>query len=109
MFCDGFDTMHVVCTDLLCVACIGLLSAEFSPVNTGLGRTYVLETSVPVEYSSGSGCHKLSTYINYLNFQPKNSTFSKKLTQKYPKLEVISSFISSKPRQHSIVFHNVLV
>ena len=39
MFCtNGFDTMHVVCTDLLCVACIGLLSAEFSTVNTGLGR-----------------------------------------------------------------------
>ena len=33
MFCsDGFDTMHVVCTDLLCVACIGLLSAEFSGI-----------------------------------------------------------------------------
>ena len=32
---NGFDTMHVVCTDLLC---IGLLSAEFSTVNTGLGR-----------------------------------------------------------------------
>ena len=31
---NGFDTMH----GLLCVACIGLLSAEFSTVNTGLGR-----------------------------------------------------------------------
>ena len=31
MFCsNGFDIMHVVC--------IGLLSAEFSAVNTGLGR-----------------------------------------------------------------------
>ena len=31
MFCsDGFDTMHVVC--------IELLFAEFSAVNTGLGR-----------------------------------------------------------------------
>ena len=30
--------MYVVCTDLLCVVCIGLLSAEFSTVNTGLGR-----------------------------------------------------------------------
>ena len=30
--------MHVVCTDLLCVVCIGLLSVEFSTVNTGLGR-----------------------------------------------------------------------
>ena len=39
MFCSsGFDTMYVVCTDLLCVACIGLLSAEFSTVNTGVGR-----------------------------------------------------------------------
>ena len=39
MFCsNGFDTMRVACTDLLCVVCIGLLSAEFSTVNTGLGR-----------------------------------------------------------------------
>ena len=39
MLCsNGFDTMHVVCTDLLCVGCIGLLSAEFSTVNTVLGR-----------------------------------------------------------------------
>ena len=51
MFCsNGFDTMHVVCTDLPCVVCIGLLSAEFSTVNTGLGRPmfwkplYVLST-----------------------------------------------------------------
>ena len=37
MFCgDGFDTMHVVSTDLLCVVCIGLLSAEFSTVNAGI-------------------------------------------------------------------------
>ena len=39
MFCsNGFDTMHVVCTGLLCVVCIGLLSAEFSTVITELGR-----------------------------------------------------------------------
>ena len=38
-FCsNGFHTMHTVCTDLLCVVCIGLLFAEFSTVNTGLGR-----------------------------------------------------------------------
>ena len=38
-FCsNGFDTMHAVCTDSLCVACIGLLSAEFSTVSTGLSR-----------------------------------------------------------------------
>ena len=37
MFCsNGFDTMHVVCTDLMCVVC--LLAAEFLTVNTGLGR-----------------------------------------------------------------------
>ena len=35
---NGFDTMYVVYTDLLCVPCIGLLSAEFSTVNTVLGR-----------------------------------------------------------------------
>ena len=39
MFCsNGFDTMHYVCTDLLCVVCIGFLSAEFSTGNTELGR-----------------------------------------------------------------------
>ena len=39
MFCsNGFDTMHVVCIDLLCILCIELLSAEFSTVNTGLGK-----------------------------------------------------------------------
>ena len=40
MFCsNGLDTIHHNgCTDLLCVVCIGLLSAEFSTVNTGLGR-----------------------------------------------------------------------
>ena len=37
MFCSNrFDTMHVACTDLLYVSCIGLLSAEFSTY-TGLG------------------------------------------------------------------------
>ena len=30
--------MHVMCLDLLSVVFIGLLSAEFSTVNTGLGR-----------------------------------------------------------------------
>ena len=31
--------MHAVCTDLLCVVCIGLLSVEFSTVDTELGRS----------------------------------------------------------------------
>ena len=35
---NEFDTIHVVCTDILCVVCIGLLFAEFPTVNTGLGR-----------------------------------------------------------------------
>ena len=40
MFCsNGYYTMHVVCTDLVCAVCIGLLFAEFSTVNTGLDRT----------------------------------------------------------------------
>ena len=43
MFCR-FDTMHVVCTDSLCVACIGLLSAEFSTVNTALRRAMFWKT-----------------------------------------------------------------
>ena len=30
--------MHLLCTDLLCVVCVGLLSAEFSTVNPGFGR-----------------------------------------------------------------------
>ena len=37
-FSDGFHTMHLLCTDLLCVVCVGLVSAEFSTVNTGFGR-----------------------------------------------------------------------
>ena len=72
--------MHVVCTDLLCVVCIGLLSVEFSTVK---GRPYIFETSVSVEYSSGSGYHKLSTCIDYLNFQPKSSTFSEKYIRSF--------------------------
>ena len=47
----GFDTMHVVCTDLLYVVCIGLLYAEFSTVNTGLGRPMFWKTPVSVKYS----------------------------------------------------------
>ena len=46
----GLTPKHVVCTDLLCIVCIGILFAEFSVVNTGLGRPMFLETSVSVEY-----------------------------------------------------------
>ena len=102
---NGFDTMHVVCTDWSCVVCIGL-SAEFSAVNTGLGRPMFWKP-VSVEYSWGSGYHKLSTDKNYLHFQHKSRTFSRKISKALSEL-LISSFISSKPGQHSIVFHNIL-
>ena len=42
MFCsNGFDIMQVMCTDSLFVVRIGLLFAEFSTVNTGLGTPMV--------------------------------------------------------------------
>ena len=52
MFCSNeFDTMHVVCTEFIAyIVCIGLLSAEFSTVNTGLGRPMFWKP-VSVEYS----------------------------------------------------------
>ena len=51
MFCsNGFVTMHVVCTDLLCVVCVGLLFAEFPTVNTGLARPMFWKP-LSVEYS----------------------------------------------------------
>ena len=80
--------MHVVCTDLKCVCvCIGLLSAEFSTVNTGLGTPMLWKPLCLLSTPEGLAT-KLSTYIDYLNFQTKNSTFSKKLTQNYQKLQV---------------------
>ena len=75
MFCsDGFDTMHVVCTDLLRVACIGLLSAEFSTVNTGLGRPMFWKPLCVLITHEG---------LAATNYQ---LTFSKKVTQRYQKL-----------------------
>ena len=57
-----------------------------------------------------SGYHKLSANKDYLKFQPKSSMFSKKTNKKEALSELpIASFVSSKPRQHSIVFHNVPV
>ena len=50
-----------------CMLCVGLLFAVFSTVNR-IGLVYVLESSVSVEYSWGSGCHKLSIYIDYSKF-----------------------------------------
>ena len=74
---QSVNTIHVVCTDLLRVVCIGLLSAELSTVNTGLGRPMFWKP-LSLAYSLWSGCHKLSTYIDYLHFQLKSSTFSRK-------------------------------
>ena len=45
--------MHVVCTDLLCVVCIGLLSVEFSTVNIGLGRPIFLKLLCLLSASQG--------------------------------------------------------
>ena len=85
MFCNnGFDTMHVVCKDLLCVVCIGLLSLEFSTVNTGMGRPMFWKPLCLLSGPEGLATITI-TYIDYLNFQPKSTTFSKKLTQKYQK------------------------
>ena len=51
MFCsNGFDTMRVVCTDILSVVRIELLSAEFSTVNAGLDRPMFWKP-LSVEYS----------------------------------------------------------
>ena len=78
MFCGiGFHTMQVVCTDSLCVVCIGLLSTEFSTVTTAwvclcFGNLCVCWVLLRVWL----------TLTYYLNFYPKSSTFRKKLTPK---------------------------
>ena len=63
--------MHVVCTDLLRVACIGLLSAEFSVVNTGLGRAMFWKLLCLLSTPGGLATtnYKL-TLITYI-FDPK--------------------------------------
>ena len=90
------DSMHVVCTDLLlcCVYWIiisWILNCE--SVILWLGGPMFLENSVAVEYFWGSGYHKLSTNIDYLNFQPKSSTFNKKLTQNIRSFKWTADFI----------------
>ena len=54
-----------MCTDLLRVVCIGLLSAEFSTVNTGLGRPMFWKP--PCLLSAPEGLAATTTYIDYLN------------------------------------------
>ena len=86
MFCgNGFDTMHVVCTDLLCVACIGLLSAGFSTVNTGLGRPMFWKPLCLLS-TPGVWLPQTVNLHGLLKFSAQRSTFSKKLTRKYQKL-----------------------
>ena len=46
-------TLHVVCTDLLCVVCIGVVSAELSTVNTGLGRPMLWKPLCPLSTPEG--------------------------------------------------------
>ena len=38
MFCSNGFTPSILCVQIYCVVCTGLLFAEFSTVNTGLGR-----------------------------------------------------------------------
>ena len=86
--------MHVVRTYQLCVVCIGLLSVDFSSVNTGLGRPMLWKPQCLLSTPEGLATtnYQLTTIlwasanIDHLNFQPKSGTFSKKLTQKYQKL-----------------------
>ena len=86
MFCsNGFDTMHVVCTGLMC--CVHwIIIAGISTVNTGLGRPMLWKPLCLLITPEGLATTSYTTYIDYLNFHPKSSTFSKKLTQKYQKL-----------------------
>ena len=80
-------TISMLCVQIYCVVSIGLLSAEFSTVNTGLGRPMFWKPLCLLSTPEGlATTYKLSTYMDYLNFQPKSSTFSKKLTPKYQKL-----------------------
>ena len=101
-------TPCMLCTDLLRVVSIGFLSAEFSTENTGLGR-HIFWKPVSVQYSWRPGYHKLSIYIDYINFQPKSITFSNKLTQKIRSFKWTVYFIFHILKSHGIVFHNVLV
>ena len=53
----------------VCCVCIGLLSAEFLAVNTGLGRPMFWKPLCLLSAPEGlAGYHKLSTYIDYLKF-----------------------------------------
>ena len=113
MFCsNGFDTMYVVCTDSLCVVCSGLLSAEFSTVNTELGRPMFGKRMCLFSTPEGLAAINYHLLDRLLKFSTQKWHIQQKINPKM--LEalselLISSFISSKPRQHSIVFHNVLV
>ena len=86
-------TSYMLCVQIYCVSCVldyYLLNSELR-INTFLlyPDAYGLNLCpLSIECSQGSGYHKLSTYMGYLNLQPKSSTFTTKLTQKYQKVQV---------------------
>ena len=74
--------------------CIGLLSAEFSTVNTGSGRPMFWKPLCLLGTPEGRlATIKLLTYTDYLNFQPRISTFSKKSTKNIRSLKSTADFI----------------
>ena len=69
--------MYVVCTDLLCVVCIGLLSAEFSAVNTRLSTLMFWKPLRLLSTPEGLLPQSFNLHI-LLKFSTKSSIFSKK-------------------------------
>ena len=51
--CSDRLTQCVLCVQIYCVVCIGLLSDEFSTVNTRLGRPMFLEPLCPLSTPEG--------------------------------------------------------
>ena len=62
---------------IYCVVCIGLLSAEFSTVNTGLGRPMFWKPLCLLSTPEGLATINYQLNVDYLHFQPKSSTLSK--------------------------------
>ena len=96
----------MLCVQIYCeLRVFGLLSDELSTVNTGLGRSMFWKRLSLLNTPEGMAT------TNYQSFTPKVAHSVKsnpKVSEALSEL-LISSFISSKPRQHSVVFHNVLV
>ena len=63
--------MNIIRADLLCVVCIGLLSAEFSTVNTGLGRPMFLKSLCLLSTPEGLATTNYQLTWITLSFNPK--------------------------------------